>query len=96
MRRSSTLTSFPGTESDAAISPDGRFVAFLADRDGKFEAFLTQIESGTTTRSRKGTADGDSPRGGSGRRSLTFTADSAELAIRLDSTRLVPLIGGAP
>ena len=44
-----SLTSFPGTESDAAISSDGRFVAFLADRDGKFEVFLTQIESGTST-----------------------------------------------
>jgi Tol biopolymer transport system component len=44
-----TLTSFPGTESDATISPDGRFVAFVSDRDGKFEVFLTQIETGTPT-----------------------------------------------
>ena len=52
------LTSFPGTESDAAISPDGRFVAFLADRDGKFEVFLTQIETGTPTPLTQGNGDG--------------------------------------
>ena len=92
MRRSSTLTSFPGTESDATISPDGRFVAFLADRDGKFEVFLTQIETGTPTP----LGDGSDPWGGVGRRTLTFTADGSELAITSGPTRLVPLIGGAP
>ena len=60
------LTSFPGTESDAAISPDGRFVAFLADRDGKFEVFLTQIETGTPTPLAKGNGDAALWRGGSG------------------------------
>ena len=88
------LTSFPGTESDAAISPDGRFVAFLADRDGKFEVFLTQIETGTPTP----LTERDASRlvvevGG---RTLTFTADSSELAVSGSPTRLVPLIGGAP
>ena len=86
-----TLTSFPGTESDATISPDGRFVAFLADRNGKFEVFLTQIEPGTPT------PLGDAaPLGRGGRRTLTFTADGSELAITSGPTRLVQLIGGAP
>src|SRR5205085_2682747 len=40
------LTDFPGTEMDAAISPDGRFVGFLADRDGPFDIFLSQIGTG--------------------------------------------------
>ena len=74
------LTSFPGTESDAAISPDGRFVAFLADRDGKFEVFLTQIETGTPTPLTHGNGDAVSL-WRVGRRSLTFTADGSELAI---------------
>jgi hypothetical protein len=40
------MTDFPGTEKDAAVSPDGRFVAFLADRDGPLDVFLTQVGTG--------------------------------------------------
>ena len=39
------LTDFTGTEEGAAISRDGRYVAFLADRDGHVDAWLTQIGS---------------------------------------------------
>ncbi|HEY0802256.1 MAG TPA: protein kinase, partial [Steroidobacteraceae bacterium] len=39
------LTDFTGTEQAAAISRDGRFVAFLADRDGHLDAWLTEIGS---------------------------------------------------
>jgi serine/threonine protein kinase len=39
------LTDFEGTEQAAAISRDGRFVAFLADRDGHLDAWLTEIGS---------------------------------------------------
>src|SRR5262249_10503989 len=41
--RFTQLTDFAGDKLDAAISPDGRFVAFLADRDGPFDVFLTQV-----------------------------------------------------
>src|SRR5688500_15503383 len=40
------LTDFAGSEVDAAISRDGRFVAFLADRDSVFDAFVTEVGSG--------------------------------------------------
>jgi hypothetical protein len=40
------LTDFAGTELDAAISANGQFVAFLADRDGVFDGFVSQIGSG--------------------------------------------------
>ena len=39
------LTDLEGTEQAAAISRDGRFVAFLSDRDGQLDAWLTQIGS---------------------------------------------------
>jgi Tol biopolymer transport system component len=39
------LTDFTGTEQAAAISRDGRFVAFLANRDGQVDAWLTEIGS---------------------------------------------------
>ena len=41
------LTDWPGIEQAAAISGDGRWVAFLADRDGHMDAWLTQLGSGT-------------------------------------------------
>ena len=40
------LTDFPGSEVDAAISPNGQSVAFLADRDSVFDAFVTRVGSG--------------------------------------------------
>jgi Tol biopolymer transport system component len=40
------LTDFEGVERAAAISRDGRFVAFLSDRDGKMDAWVTQVGSG--------------------------------------------------
>jgi len=39
------LTDFTGTEQAAAISRDGRYLAFLADRDGHVDAWLTEIGS---------------------------------------------------
>lgn len=36
------LTDFDGTEQAAAVSRDGRFVAFLSDRDGQMDVWVTQ------------------------------------------------------
>ena len=41
------LTDWPGSEQAAEISPDGRWVSFLADHDGHMDAWLTQIGSGS-------------------------------------------------
>jgi serine/threonine protein kinase len=41
--RFSAVTDLPGSELGGTISPDGRFVAFAADRDGPFEIFVGQI-----------------------------------------------------
>jgi Tol biopolymer transport system component len=40
------LTDFEGTEQAAAISRDGRFVAFLSDREGPLDVWVTQIGTG--------------------------------------------------
>jgi Tol biopolymer transport system component len=40
------LTDWPGTELDAAISQDGKFVAFLSDRDGPYDMWVTQVGGG--------------------------------------------------
>jgi Tol biopolymer transport system component len=38
---------FVGNEQAAAISRDGKYVAFLADRDGQIDAWLSEVGSGT-------------------------------------------------
>jgi Tol biopolymer transport system component len=44
--RFQTVTDFGGMEQDAAVSRDGHFVAFLSDRDGHMDVWVTQIGSG--------------------------------------------------
>ena len=48
------LTDFEGEEVDAAISPDGKFTVFLSDRDGPFDAWVSQIGSGEFVNITKG------------------------------------------
>ena len=40
------LTEFDGAEQAAALSRDGKFAAFLSDRDGARDAWVTQIGTG--------------------------------------------------
>jgi Tol biopolymer transport system component len=40
------VTDFGGAEQAAVISRDGRFVAFLSDRDGRMDVWVTQIGAG--------------------------------------------------
>ena len=44
--RFETLTDFDGTEQAAAVSRDGKFVAFLSSRDGHTDVWVTQVGSG--------------------------------------------------
>jgi Tol biopolymer transport system component len=53
--RFTRLTDFEGTENAAAISRDGRFVAFLSDREGPLDVWLTQIGTGQFHNLTKGT-----------------------------------------
>jgi Tol biopolymer transport system component len=41
--RFTLFTDWEGTEEGAAISPDGKFVAFLADRDGEWDIWARQV-----------------------------------------------------
>jgi Tol biopolymer transport system component len=40
------LTDYAGAEQHAAVSRDGKFVAFLSDRDGTWDAWVTQVGTG--------------------------------------------------
>jgi Tol biopolymer transport system component len=49
------LTDFEGAEHHAAISRDGKFVAFLSDRDGSWDAWISQVGTGKVYNLTKGT-----------------------------------------
>ena len=44
--RFQTVTDFGGVEQAAAVSRDGHFIAFLSDRDGQTDVWVTQVGSG--------------------------------------------------
>src|SRR5271168_3838858 len=54
--RFQTVTDFDGVEQAAAVSRDGHFVAFLSDRDGHVDVWVTQAGSGEFHNLTHGTA----------------------------------------
>src|ERR1700730_7800225 len=42
----STVTNFPGIQAQPALSPDGRSVAFVSNRDGQFNIYVGLISGG--------------------------------------------------
>ena len=93
------ITDFPGSEVDASISADGRFVAFLADRDSVFDAFVSPVGSGrfeNLTRGRLPQLLNEDVR------NVGFSGDASHVWIRVAdiaspaSVSLVPATGGAP
>lgn len=98
-----TRLEFAGTEQAAAISRNGSLVAFLADRDGKSDAWMSEVRSGTFHNLTNGGLAGlavVNP----GLRALAFSADSSLVTIwtrRADgsqtgdvNTLAVPTAGG--
>ena len=95
------LTDFEGEEVDAAISPDGKFMAFLSDRDGPFDAWISQIGSGEFVNITKGRFQlMNNPN----TRSAGFSGDGAQVwFMQQVSARplrwtswIAPALGGAP
>jgi len=94
----SRLTDFEGSELQAEISPDGKFVAFLSDRDGPFDVWLSQVGTGrflNLTQGKQGELLELT-------RSTGFSGDGAEVWLRGGPVvsdapiRLMPLMGGPP
>jgi serine/threonine protein kinase/Tol biopolymer transport system component len=72
------LTDFTETEQGAAISRDGHYAAFLADRDGRLDAWLTEIGS---NRYRKLTEGETLQLSNSSIRTLDFSPDGSLVTI---------------
>ena len=95
--RFARLTDWEGSEVDAAVSADGKFVTFLSDRDGPFDAWVTQLGSGEFLNLSRGKFPGlliDEVR------NAGFAGDDAHAWLRMGPSResvwLVPTMGGSP
>jgi len=94
--RFTRFTDFEGSERDAAISPDGKFVAFRADRDGRFDVWLSQVGTG---RFLNLTKDKEEEILSPPVQSVGFSPDSSEIWLAgsvpdKKHLRLMPLMGG--
>ena len=98
--RFTRLTDWDGSEFDASISEDGKFVAFLSDRDGRFDAWVGQIGGGGFLNLSKGRfPDLVIPE----IRNVAFSQDGAHVWFHVGAKRaedhriwLVPTMGGTP
>jgi serine/threonine protein kinase/Tol biopolymer transport system component len=91
------LTDWEGTEEGAEISPDGKFVAFLADRSGEFDIWVSQVGS----RNFKNLTENIPALAPSGFivRKLGFSADGTDIWFNPGDSQpllLMPTTGGEP
>jgi Tol biopolymer transport system component len=97
------LTDFDGIEQAATISPDGKLAAFLSDRDGQMDVWVTQVGSGDSHNlTQRAARDIVNP----SVRTLGFSRDGTLVtfwARRLDASQrseisvwAVPVLGGSP
>ena len=91
----SRLTDFEGDELDAAISPDGKFVTYVSDRDGPFDLWFTQVGSGVFRNITAGT----DPLLPASLRSAGFSGDGSQIWLGGDPAKrmkIMPLLGTTP
>jgi serine/threonine protein kinase/Tol biopolymer transport system component len=94
-----SFTDWDGTEGSAEISPDGRFVAFVADKDGQFDIWLSQIGTEDFRNLTTNIPPMNPP--GLMLRTIGFSGDGADIWFSMSGEAgarklLMPLIGGTP
>ncbi|HSE36306.1 MAG TPA: protein kinase, partial [Blastocatellia bacterium] len=77
------VTDFPGTETDAAISADGKLIVFLSDRDGNFDVWLNQVGSGALVNLTRGRFSQPPEK-----RTIGITADSSAVGFSTDASHV--------
>ena len=90
------LTDFEGSEFDAAISADGKWVAFVSDRDGPFDIWVGQIGSGRFLN----LTQGKEPNLRMAIKVVGFSLDGSQVWLHdadpFSPVRVMPLTGGQP
>jgi len=88
------LTNFESDEAEATLSPDGKFAAFLSDRDGPLDVWLTQVGSGRFSNlSLESHMPGLRPV-----RNIGFSGDGSEIwfgGAPVGRMRIMPMMGGS-
>jgi Tol biopolymer transport system component len=95
----SRVTNWEGTEEHAEISPDGRYVVFLADRLGQLDVWVSQLGTGTFDNLTSDSPGLATP--GNLLRSHGFSGDGSEIWLNPRGNPgqekvLIPLRGGTP
>ncbi len=89
------LTNFGGAKSNPAISPDGKFAAYISNQSGTFDIWLIQTNGNSLANLTQGRiADARAPL-----RAVGFSGDGSEVwSAGIEGRRLMlwPLMGGAP
>jgi serine/threonine protein kinase len=89
------LTNFGGAKSDPALSPDGKFAAFISNRSGAFDIWLIETNGSSLVNLTQGRiGDARAPL-----RAAGFSGDGLEVwSAGTEARRLMlwPLMGGAP
>ena len=93
--RFSHLTDWDGAEGGAEISPDGKFVAFIADRDGQSDLF-SQVGTGRFHNLTEDIRRHSVPRASSGLRLFRRRRGHLVQSGRRPRKWLIPLTGGPP
>jgi serine/threonine protein kinase len=89
------LTNFGGAKSDPALSPDGKFAAFISNRSGAFDIWLIETNGSSLVNLTQGRiGDARAPL-----RAVGFSGEGLEVwSAGTEARRLMlwPLMGGAP
>ena len=93
----SSVTDWQGTEERAEISPDGRWVAFLGDKAGELDVWVSQLGTGTFDNRTLDLPPMATP--GNLLRSLGFSGDGSDIWFSVSGNpgrekSLMPLTGG--
>jgi len=89
------LTDFPGLEESAAISPDGRSMAFTAGVGGKRHVFVQLIAGGAPLQITRDPVDHESPRWSPDSSSILYFSPAVSGAVQ-GSIWEIPALGGVP
>ena len=88
------LTTDPGYEGEPTFSPDGRTIAYVADRDGNFEIYLQQISGGPALNLTRNPAADIQPAFSPDGREIAFVSNRSGSSDIFHAAPGLPLIGG--